>query len=80
MSNFFTYIYCYIIFYMLYLYYKGGTNMSSYSKYHKAYYYKKMWMKEKTKMYAIGGEGAKEFIDKLYGDFNVWLKWKGIDL
>lgn len=54
--------------------------MSSYTKYHKTYYYKKMWMKEKTNMYASCGEGAKESIDRLYGDFNVWLKWKGIDL
>lgn len=54
--------------------------MSSYTKYHKVYYYKKMWMKEKSKMETIYGDDGKEIIDKFYGDFNVWLKWKGIDL
>ena len=58
--------------------------MSSYTKYNKVYYYKKLWMKEKAKMYAVcekvGDEGAKVAIDMLYGDFNFWLEWNGIVL
>lgn len=58
--------------------------MSSYTKYNKAYYYKKVWKKEKDMMHAVcervGDEGAKYVIDMFYGDFYFWLEWKGIDL
>ena len=58
--------------------------MSSYTKYNKAYYYKKVWNKERAKFYAYVKRNDDlvigPFIDKVFSDFNAWLEWRGIDL